>query len=273
MSKSAGTTTSTSTSQPNSKYLDEVLQQAQNLYKSAGPTYYPNKTVAGTPDVTETARNYMQSFASSQAAPMVDQAQDAWKKLVGGDYLDVANNPYVQGAIKSSTSGVTEQLLEQALPAIRGGAQLAGQYGGSRQALAEANAIGEAADSATKAASNISLGAYNSGLSALLSGLGQTGAIQGYGQNVYNMLTQIGTSQQAQSQAEIDAAIKQWEYEQNLPYNKLLEYSNLASQALGTTTQTATTYPETSAGLQIASTIATALPSLASLFNVIRGIF
>src|SRR5262245_22490583 len=80
-----------------------------------------------------------------QQASVVGSAGDASTRLTGGQYLDPASNPAlrnIQSTIEANTRGAVDKLLTQALPAIRSGAQLAGGFGGSRQGIAEGQAIG-----------------------------------------------------------------------------------------------------------------------------------
>src|SRR5262245_30340438 len=73
-----------------------------------------------------------------QTAPLqagvVGGAADAVGKLTSGEYLDPASNPAlrnIQATIDANTRQAVDQLLTQALPNIRSGAQLAGPFGGS----------------------------------------------------------------------------------------------------------------------------------------------
>ena len=252
MSKQAGTTKNLATTGPwpaAAPNLQMMLDEAKGNYQNGGPYYYPRSTVAGFAPAEITAHNYLSDFPSSTAAPAAEASQQALQKLIGGDYLDVANNPLVQNVVRGSTTDVANQFLRETLPGIRSGAQLAGQFGSSRQGIAEGLASGEASRHAMDTAAEINLGAYNTGLGALQTGLGMAPSIQNMGYTPANMLGAVGGQERALNQAEIDAEMAKWQYEQNLPYVKLNEYANLVSKPLGGTAVTETTYPEVS-GLQ-----------------------
>lgn len=79
-------------------------------------------------------------------------------------YGDSAQNPYLTGAIQKGINqstnafgqmqqSATDNLMKTVLPSIRSNSVLAGQYGGSRQGVAEGNAIGDYAKAAQQAAS------------------------------------------------------------------------------------------------------------------------
>lgn len=81
-------------------------------------------------------------------------------------------NPALQGAITAATRPITEQLLEEALPAVRSGAYTTGNFGSSRQGIAEGLATGKAARAVGDTAANVANAGYQSGLNAMTSAYG-----------------------------------------------------------------------------------------------------
>lgn len=71
-------------------------------------------------------------------------------------------NPALEAQANSVLSGITRNLREQILPSISSGATMNGQYGGSRQGIAEGLAIRGANDSASNAITNLLFNAYES---------------------------------------------------------------------------------------------------------------
>ena len=106
------------------------------------------------------------SASNATAATVVTPAQgsmdlsNAYNSFINGES---GNNPYLTGAIQkginqsnNAFSNMTQdaaQTVQDALASIRGGAISSGQYGGSRQGLAESRSIGELAKNLTRAAS------------------------------------------------------------------------------------------------------------------------
>lgn len=272
MSKQAGTTKNISTTgMPASQqpYLDTMLSEAQRLYTKNNPMYFPGRTVAPFAEAEGTARNYLSGYASKIAAPVAERTQQSLERVTGGDYLDVANNPVVQNLVKASTDDVTQQLIRQAFPAIRSGAQLAGQFGGSRQGIAEGTAIGDAARAAQTTAAGINLGAYDKGLSALMQGLQLAPSVQQMGYVPAEMLQAVGGQERAMLQSLINEDIARWQYNQGVPYTKLAEYANIVRSPIGGQSETYTTYPQTSGVQQIAGGVMTMLPTI---FNLLKSI-
>jgi hypothetical protein len=92
-------------------------------------------------------------------------------------YGDAGANPYLtkslQGAADMSRMNfnqlqqdATRNLRENILPGIRGGAIAAGQYGGSRQGIAEGRALGDSARASQQAATQFGLGTSNAAIGA-----------------------------------------------------------------------------------------------------------
>lgn len=73
-----------------------------------------------------------------------------------------ANNPYLDQQIAGIGSDISNNLNRNIMPGIRGQAVASGQYGGSRQGIAEGLAMSDANQQLTNAASSIRSGAYES---------------------------------------------------------------------------------------------------------------
>ena len=132
-------------------------------------------------------------------------------------------NPYLDqqigGAIGMSRLGFqqmqddsNENLLQNVLPSIRGGAIAAGQYGGSRQGIAEGNAIGQQqkelaratsmfGQNATNAAVGAKANAYESDSNRALS------ATQGLGAQQYGVAQQDASMRQSADQTNIQSLL------------------------------------------------------------------
>ena len=234
MGTSAGKTQTTSTTslpafqQP---YVEGVMSEAKRLYDSSGPNYYPGQTVAGFTGAQTLGQNFLQDTAGQQAAYNATQVQPSLTALMNA--YDVKNNPTVAAAAEAAMRPVKDALMQEVLPGIRSGSVLSGTLGGSRQALAEGTAIGKATQAMADSTAGMYNNAYLAGLQALSSGLGLAPTIQ---QNAYlpgQVLTSVGETQQQQSQNEINAAMQKWAYEQALPYQKLVELSNLVNGSYG----------------------------------------
>lgn len=99
-------------------------------------------------------------------------------KFLLGDALYPGTNPALQQTIDYATQPIMNQFLENILPAIRGGAETTGQFGGSRRANIEARAASDVENNMLGASSALANEGYQTGVRALMAGLGLTPVTQ-----------------------------------------------------------------------------------------------
>jgi hypothetical protein len=186
---------------------------------------------------------------------------------------NISSNPIVTKAIDAAMQPAFRNLTEQVLPNIRNEFAASGGYGGTRQSLAEGQAAERTTRGAQEVGAqmmNAQLSqAFNNQLEAAglgqrfdlaeadrmqrgnlgmmgalgqLYGEGQRGGLQAAGMGAGltagmtapgEILGAVGGQQRTMEQANIDDAIKKWNYEQNLPYQKLQEYANMIKGPFG----------------------------------------
>jgi len=213
-------------------YITKGFQEASGIYDQFSPKFYSGQTQSGFSPDQLTAQAGVRDFATKGAASIMNPALSAYQYGTSNQAIDVANNPYVQGMAQQAAKDAYGQ-LNPALAGIRQGAIQSGGFGGGRQGIAEGNALSGAADAANSAAANIYGQAYGQGLQHQQSTLGQTGSIMDAGFQPYTQLGQAGQDQQAREQRLIEDAKAKHEFEQNLPYNRLNQYTSALSGAGG----------------------------------------
>ncbi|HEX6824745.1 MAG TPA: hypothetical protein VF077_00400 [Nitrospiraceae bacterium] len=236
MGKSAGTNKTVSSTAPASfqqPYINSLLSESQKLYNSEGPSYFPGNTVADFNDKINTGQGYLSETAGQNAAKNDTQIDPATQ--FGLKAYDVANNPYVTGMAKASTEPIIQQLKEEVLPGLRSGAIATGTQGSSRQGISEAQGMERAARAAMNTQSGIYGQAYGQGLTTMSNTLSQMPALQSMSYQPGQVMTGIGEQQRGLEQAKIDAEIAKHNYNQQLPYQKLVEYGNQVSKPFGGT--------------------------------------
>jgi hypothetical protein len=206
-------------------YITQGYQEASGIYNNFTPTYYGGQTQAGFSPDELTAQAGVSNWATQGAPTVMNPAISAYQYGTGNQVLDVANNPYVKDMAAQAAKDAYAQ-LNPALAGIRGGAIQSGGYGGGRQGIAEGTAIAGAADAANAAAAGIYSDAYGRGLGHQSQTLGQTGALIGAGFQPYTALAQSGAQQSGLEQSLIQDAQAQHEFQQNLPYNMLNQYTS-----------------------------------------------
>lgn len=192
-SKEAGTTTTTNAPwAPMQPYLLAAGQQAANVYDQA-------RTM---PQGTQNALNAAQGVINQQMNnPLFQQSQNVASGLLGGQMQGVSIpgtfgsmgaldptaayqnqlsgkvNPYVDQMAQSITNQVNRNTLENVMPSIRSGAQAAGQYGSSRQGIAEGLAASRAQQDLGSSLSNLYGSAYENAQGRQAAAAGQLGSM------------------------------------------------------------------------------------------------
>lgn len=236
MSKSAGTTKTVSSSGPagfQQPYIDQMLSEAQRLYGTAGPQFFPGSTVAGFTGPETAAGNYLQKTAGDMANYVTTDLLPAFK--TGLTAYDVTKNPTVAAAAQGAMQPVFQQLTQQVLPQIRNQAVGVGGYGGSRQGIAEGIATGQAARSAQDITAQMYNQAYLGGLDTLSRTISQIPTLQQAQTMPGTVLSAVGAQQRQLDQARINEEIARHNWGQMLPYQKLTEYANLVKGPYGGT--------------------------------------
>lgn len=215
-------------------YLRDIFAQAQQLNNSSGPQLYPGQTVAGLAPSEQLAQQYAFGAAQSEQMPMVRQAADANQFLLG-DVLRADSNPYMADYAKGAISPIFEELRQSTLPAIRSGAIASGQFGGGAQRINEALAIDKATQNALNTTSQIYSDAYGQNLEALQRGVALAPQTASSALIPAQTFSAIGSQNRAYEQALMDDAARRFEYEQQLPWNKLAAYQGLVQGNFGGT--------------------------------------
>lgn len=191
-------------------YLLDLFSNAQNLYRQ-------NKSLVAPWTASQQLGNAGTVGSALQVANVVNpQALSAWSRLASPAMLDVANNPYVMGGAKGIADTVTQKLMEQVLPRIDMSAVKAGQYGSSRQALAQGQAIGQTNRALSQTLADYLAQAYDKGLTAQQRAVAMT---PGIGQSMIAPWQTIFTAGQQEQQ--------QQERQLRDPWERLQLYQNL----------------------------------------------
>jgi hypothetical protein len=200
MSKGGGSTRTItqSTSAPEfaTPFLEYGLTEAQKLYESGTPQYYPESTVVGFAPETEMALSGMRQQAVS-GSPFVPAVQDVVMQNLMG------TNP-LQSAAMRPVLEATQANLSQA-----------GRYGSGYGQAAIAQALAPIAYQAQQQA------------------IQQAPAARQFGMADLGTLAQVGAAREALSQAELAADVERFQFEQARPTQKLADYMTLVQGGSG----------------------------------------
>lgn len=280
-SQPATTTQVTKTELP--AWLEDVTRQniaiADTISKRPYEAYQGQLTAGLAPEQLG-ALDYAQQGVG-MTTPLYQSAALAANNAATYDPMQVQSQNFLQGNIGAYMNPFTQNVENAALQRLDSATRLginrigdqarsARAFGGSRQALAEGAAIGEAARSAGELSANLRSQAFNTGAALMqtdqgralqaqlanqaaglqgqqlgLSAAGQLQNIAGAAQQARQMdagtLEMVGAAKQQQQQAMLDEAYNRWMEARNYP----IEMLNLR---LGATTATPYSQTQTTTG-------------------------
>lgn len=202
------------------RYRDFGLEESQRLYQSANPQYYPGQTFVSPSQQTQAALQAQQSRAL-QGNPLLPAAQQQQQNVIGGQYL--ANNPFFNQALAGAGGAATQQYFD-AINQAQSGASQAGRYGSGAQENLFNRAGTTLANTLANTAGNLAYqnyGAERGRQEAAAAGAPQL-AMADYAD--IGQLANVGQTAEDYQQAALQSDIARFDFEQNLPYQKLSNY-------------------------------------------------
>jgi len=228
---------------PEQRKLYDLAMPNITEFAATTPQRYRGSAIAGF-DPSQVAG---QEGALASAGTQTDLARGGAATTAGWlspQALDVNNNPTIQGSINRATRPIMEQLTEVALPAIRDSAERTGNFGSSRQGIAEGLASGRASSAVGDATSRIVSDAYNQNVDAQMKALGllpQTTGVQTAG----NLTTSaVGDVRQALDQARLGENVSNFNWDQIAPYLQSKDIIGLAGGLQGGTNVSTASMPQ-----------------------------
>ena len=157
----------------------------QNVYNNAGASQAGygaandmyGKAANMAPGVSNAYGNAASAYGAGAGAQagMLPGANKNFEFL--SNAADVANNPYVNAQADAMTRRLNQNFSESLLPQINAGANQVNALGSSRHALAQAQGSERTQEQLSRGLADLYGGAYQSGLGAQQTALGQTGAM------------------------------------------------------------------------------------------------
>jgi hypothetical protein len=232
-----GSSTTTSGIDPSMRpYVEKGLSEAQKLYETYTPSYYAGQTYVSPSAQTESALSMAEAQARA-GSPLINQAISQQQGAVSGSYLGA--NPYLTAALKPGQEAAT-QAYNQAIGGTRSDASRAGRYGSGAQTQLESLSQQNLANALTNQAGQAAYQNYAAerGLQEQAARNAPTMAQAAY--QPANQLLQTGQARENYAQQALQAELDRFNFQQNLPYQRLAQFtSTVAGQPL--TTQSTTT--------------------------------
>ena len=235
-------------------YIEFGLDEAQNLYQSGGPQYYPGQTFVGPSEQTQAAIQAQQNRAL-QGNPLLPAAQQNLMNLqtatnIANPYNErtasgafLGSNPYFDAALRGGAQAATSQYFD-AINQANSGASQAGRYGSGAQENLFNRAGNTLSNTLANKAGELSFNQYamERGLQeAAMGRLGSTfaddmsrqlqaaNAAPGLAAADYydiNQLANAGQTIEDYQGNALQADLDRFNFEQNLPYQQLATYLN-----------------------------------------------
>jgi len=228
------TTTSADPSEFVKPYLSEAFGQAQDLFQSATPNYYPNQTYTDFAPETNAALQ-LQTARALQGNPLLGSSQNEINNILSGQYLDPTSNPYSQALYNQIAGDVTSGVQSQFSKAGRLGS------GANQEILArELGKVGQ----------QVYGDQYNQERANMVNATSIAPQLAQADYDDITRLGQVGAEKETLEQAKIQDALGRFDFEQNKPYFKLREYlASIGSPYAQTTTTTNPVFRNTGAGI------------------------
>ena len=232
---SSGTTTSTTSIDPTIKpFVEYGLQEAKKQYEGAGPQFFQGQTYVSPSDATNQALQMAQQRATA-GSPLVQAAQQQQLETIQGRGV----NPFLQGAL-SAAYQPTVEAAQEATRGLQSQASTAGRYGSAamgqvaeRQAAGLGRGLGNSLSNLAYQSSEAEAGRQAQAA---------TNAPQMAQSDYFDIqaLLKAGQGGEQYQQAALQDAMNRFNYEQNLPGQKLQQFTNLFTQMPSGQTTTST---------------------------------
>ena len=228
------TTTSADPSEFVKPYLSEAFGQAQDLFQSATPNYYPNQTYTDFAPETNAALQ-LQTARALQGNPLLGSSQNEINNILSGQYLNPTSNPYSQALYNQIAGDVTSGVQSQFSKAGRLGS------GANQEILArELGKVGQ----------QVYGDQYNKERANMMAATQLAPQLAQADYDDITRLGQVGAEKESLESAKIQDSLARFDFEQNKPYFKLREYlASIGSPYAQTTTTTNPVFRNTGAGI------------------------
>jgi hypothetical protein len=214
-------------------FVQYGLTEAQKLYQSPGPGYYPGQTYVNPSSATQQAMQATTNRAIS-GNPLLPAAQQQQQDVIGGNYLQ--NNPYFNQAMQGAASGA-QQSYYDAINQANTGASSAGRYGSGAQENLFNRAGTTLANTLANKYGELAYQNYGAERGRQEAASGNAPALAQADYADMAQLANVGQTQEGYQQQALQSDIDRYNYNANLPYQKLSQFAGLvAGQPQGSTT-------------------------------------
>lgn len=210
----------------------QVMDEAQKIYEQTAPNIssasYPGARPVPFSMPTLMAQELLANYALNGAQNFANLGQGS-AQFGLQDVLYPQTNPALEATITAAQRPVVQQFTDAGgvLSQIRDSATGAGQYGGTRQGIAEGIAMGRLGQTLGDISSNIATEGYKSGLDTFSRTMALLPALQQMGTNPATYMSAIGQQQEGLAQENENYAANARMWELNAPWAPLQNYASI----------------------------------------------
>lgn len=218
-------TAATNTTQASTPQLDPRANEIFNLalpkltnFAATVPQRYQGEQVAPFNPNQVAAQDYLTNVAAPAQSKLAGNAANTANFYTSGDIWNPSSNPNLQRSIDASVRPIYQNFTDTILPAITDNVAATGNFGSSRQGVAQGVAAGRTGLAAGDTASKLAESEYNTNVQAQLQALGLIPTVQ-QAQVTPGLTTgAVGDVQQQQEQARRNEAVANFNFDQYAPF-------------------------------------------------------
>jgi hypothetical protein len=213
-------TTSTQIDPTIQPFLSYGLGEAQRLYGTGGPQYYPGQTYVAPSQTTQSGLQALEQRAM-QGSPLVGQAQQQIGNTISGNYL--SGNPFFQGAFAPAAQAATQQ-FQTAIGDIGSAASKAGRYGSGAMGTLQDRASGQLAQQLSNTAGQLAYQNYSDERARQQAAtMAAPGMAQADYQDIQNLLA-AGQAREGYTGQQLQSDIARFNFQQQAPQQNLATF-------------------------------------------------
>lgn len=240
-------TTSTQIDPTIQPFLSYGLTEAQKIYETGGPQYYPGQTYVSPSQTTLTGLQALEQRAG-QGNPLLGMAQGQLQGTIGGQYL--SGNPFFQGAFQPAAQAATSQ-FQKAISDVTSAASKAGRYGSGAMQNLQGQASNQLAQQLANTAGTLAYQNYaDERARQQAATMAAPQMAQADYQDIQNLLS-AGQLREGYTGQQQQADIARFNFLQNAPTQNLANYLNAVyGNPLGRSTTSTQSGTADTSGLQ-----------------------
>jgi hypothetical protein len=212
-------------------------------FAASTPQRYQGSKIAGFTD-EQTRGQEMALGAAGRQDQLGRSAADRSNYILSDEFANPETNKALQGAITASTRPITQALTEQQLPSIRGEGVTTGNFGSTRQGIAEGLASGRASQAIGDTGQKLANAAYDTNINAQLKAMGllpQTQEAQLAGART---TSGVGDVRQSMEQAKLGEQVANFDWDNMSKYLQSKDILSLLQGLPGGSTLATSTMPQ-----------------------------